>query len=199
MNDFLQRIINYQAALQPETIASGAVIVPLLFNQKQTVEIFLTQRSEIFSYPNDICFPGGLKEASDDNLLITGLREFNEELGLALEPNIIIGQLNDFYDNRNRLIRPFVAAIPQNLIDLSSLQLSPEVQKILRLPLSILDDIKIDTQGIKPSRRKPNYIYQQEDVLIWGLTASILVHLANVIFEKNHPIGFTSEIESIPL
>ena len=39
------------------------------------------------------------------------------------------------------------------------------------------------------TRRQPAYVYKDNRFFIWGLTASILVHLSNLLYSQQQPLG----------
>lgn len=188
MNSIFNKISHYQALKLKETAISSAVLIPIITENNVPKEILLLKRPNVFSsYAGDICFPGGLKELNDKNLETTAIRETREEINLSIQPKQIIGNCDDFYDGKDRLVRPFIAIIDRE--NMNSLQFSDEVEKIYFFPLKNLQQLQIDTQNIKRSHRKPPYIYTDNDYLIWGLTASILANLSNIIYETKHIIS----------
>lgn len=194
MNPIISRIAHHQPNEFTETPIASAVLVMLITNNGIPYDVLLSQRPEIFSsYPGDICFPGGIKESTDQDLKQTILRETQEEIGLVISPQSIIGQLDDFKDRQGRLVRPYVAVIDR--AQLNNIKLAKEeVKQIIFFPLNNLQYFQLDDANIKPSKRKPCYIFQNDSILIWGLTAAILVHLKNVITETNYPVGHSCNI-----
>lgn len=126
-------------------------------------------------HSNQIGFPGGKKEASDENLMITAIRESKEEINAEPENVEILGALSElFIPPSNFLVYPFIG------IYNGKAEFSPcdhEVKNII--PVSVNDFIK--------NPRKSSMILQKdgEDVevpafelengiKIWGATAMML-------------------------
>jgi 8-oxo-dGTP pyrophosphatase MutT (NUDIX family) len=130
-------------------------------------------------------FPGGGKDPTDADLHETVLREVQEEIGIDLRKCArLIGRLDEIRGvARGRqldlVISPFVFVLRET----AECKLNHEVQSLLWVPLSFLEDAS--NESIVEHRindmpmRLPAYIY--EDRTIWGLTFRMLQSLLEVI------------------
>lgn len=188
MSHISTQLKNYQPVLLNETDPSFSVLILVLLNKDKPDSILLTKRKSYKGrYSSEYCFPGGKKEFSDDSLLKTALRETTEETGITIIYNQIIGQLDDFYNFDKHLIRSYVALEDAEKIQ-SQLLMTDEVQNYYFLSLQDLKKIHEDHAGIVHSTRSPSYVYLNQGEIIWGLTASLLVHFDNIIHNKNRNI-----------
>jgi 8-oxo-dGTP pyrophosphatase MutT (NUDIX family) len=191
-NFFEDLIIRYTPQSLAETPNSAAVLILIMLDELQNPFIILTKRpDDISSYAGDYCFPGGRKEAEDQNFKQTVVREVEEELGLKAMHYHILGQLDDFQDRFGNLVRPFVAKVSKKNFLQNHKKISDEIVNIYYFPLAELQNIKIDDTLEKITKRSPTYIYHNEEVLVWGLTASIMVHLSNILFNLNKKVSYT--------
>jgi 8-oxo-dGTP pyrophosphatase MutT (NUDIX family) len=190
LTSIIDTLQNYQPVMQPETPHAAAVLILLMYDEDNNYHLIVTKRSEsVATYVGDYCFPGGMKEMSDPDLQYTALRETGEELALQPENYQLVGQLDDFYDHYDNLVRPYIATISQhNFATLHTAAIS-EVAEIYYFPLENLKLINHDTKLEKLSLRYPTYSYKIDKVLIWGLTASMMVHLGNILFGLAKPIA----------
>ena len=171
----------------PETTASAAVLILLMHNEKEEVFLVVTKRSQQVSrYAGDYCFPGGLKELDDVEFIETLHREVEEELGMCPQSYHIIGQLDDFYDRYHHLVRPFVATIAKENFEA---RLGVEIEKLDFFPLTNLQNFHEDKDLERITKRHPAYKYVEGEVVIWGLTASIMVHLYNILYDEHRAVG----------
>lgn len=69
------------------------MLVPILRRADGILRVVLVRRSDHGVHGGQIGFPGGKREAADQSLLETALRETHEEIGLAQDRVKIIGTL----------------------------------------------------------------------------------------------------------
>jgi len=162
---------------RPRVLASPrqAAVAAVLRPSDGGAEVLLIKRAE---HPNDawsghMALPGGRRDPDDRDLLATALRETREELGLALGPSELLGQLDDVPTHRAGLtVRPYVFAVEGE----PPLQPNHEVAEALWTPLGPL----------RRGERDRVYRYEGEggtlsfpafDVdgrVVWGLTYRML-------------------------
>jgi 8-oxo-dGTP pyrophosphatase MutT (NUDIX family) len=154
-------------------IAEGgrrAAVLMLLFDRADEAHLLLTKRSEhLPSHPGQISLPGGVREATDESLMHTALRETHEEVGIAPDLVHVLGRLDDVDTIATGfLIRPFVAVARGPL---SPVPADDEVARVLEVPVAEI--LRVDAAlpadaGLATMR----YPLDGEDV--WGATARIL-------------------------
>lgn len=189
----MQTIIETIAAYQPVEMAltprAAAVMVILLADEHKQLEIILTKRAASLPYAGDYSFPGGMYEDNDIDLYTTAARELMEELNIASDAYKRIGQLDDFNDRFGNLVRPYVILMNKNDFQACYKQSDAEIETVYYFPVSRLRDIKDDPDLYVITRRRPSYSYTDNEVFVWGLTAAILVHLSNIIYQENKSLG----------
>jgi len=150
--------------------------------------LLLTRRAAHLNlHPGEAAFPGGKRDAEDDSLLTTALRETREEVGLEAQHIELLGQLDQHLTRSNITVAPFVglAAPP--------LQLRPnlsELDCIYAVPLDFFAERNnMQLQGVEYHgllRQVPQFQYRDRhhgEQLIWGVTALIIVDLMNTVFD----------------
>ena len=120
-------------------------------------------------------FPGGRKDPSDDNLLMTAIRETHEEIGVTLTPELCCGRLNDLIHPRLH-VAAFVFEAPE--IDSYVLEVS-EVASVHWLPISAFRDPSLRRIRHTSYKGQP---YETPEVLIescdvWGLSLRFIEDL----------------------
>lgn len=181
-------IASHQPQILPETEIESAVLLLILYDEKDNLSLVVTKRSENIAYPGDYCFPGGTRDIFEQNFNLTAMREVREELNIGEECYRMIAQLDDFQDRHGNRVRPFVAIIFKKIFE-ENLQISDEIVNVHLLPLDELLNFAESPELEQLTRRHPAYLYIQGDIRIWGLTASIMVHFANLVFKQNRPLG----------
>lgn len=169
------------------TPKSSAVMLPVVMRAGAGPQLLLIRRhARLHRYANDWCLPGGRQEQQDATLLSCAWREFSEETGIAAGLCTLLGELDDFYDGRGELVRPFICTLSESVLQ-EHLQLQPsEAEEYALLSIPSLDAIEQDIAQRFTSARHPAYVLEvfEQGVSkghVWGLTASILLHLRDVL------------------
>lgn len=186
----ISTITSYQPQILAVTPVSAAVVVMILEDEQNNFSIIVTKRApNVPTYAGDYCFPGGIKEEYDSDHVATAQREVAEELAIKKNQYELIGQLDDFFDRFGNLVRPYVAWMKKAEFEKNYSEFDGEVDGIFYLPIDEIKQFKIDENLEGLTKRHPSYIYHQDEVVIWGLTAGIMVHLGNVVFGLDRELG----------
>ena len=174
--------VNKMMSLRPSPLRKASVLIPITRHKPgKNSEIVLTVRSEnLNSHPGQISLPGGSEEAIDSDVVATALRESQEEIGLVQGDVEVIGRLGDMALPSGFQITPIVGLIEP---DLEYAPCPIEVAEIFHAPLSLLinpDSYKSTSMAYDNQSRKILEL-QFKRFRIWGATAAILYHLAQMI------------------
>lgn len=182
LKEIIETVSSYQAKTLADTPFTAAVMLLILHEQHENLEIVITQRSlKLPTYSGHYSFPGGMRDVSDKDLYATAQREVTEELHLIPESYRYIGQLDDTHDRYGNLVRPFVTFMEKkSFIDLHKPSVD-EIQEIFYLPISELELFRDNPDLHLITNRRPSYSYTKGEVFIWGLTAGILMHFAEIL------------------
>ena len=178
----LSRINQLQA---PPDARQSAVMI-LLFEQTGEWYTLLMRRTEDGrTHSGQISFPGGKREESDSDILMTALRETEEEIGIRRDQIQVLGQLSPLYiPPSNFHVTPVLGYLPGSV----ETNISPqEVQEVLTVPLRKLfdDSIKEErliTTSTNNQLRSPIYLLPPQHI-VWGATAMIISELEHLIKE----------------
>lgn len=113
----------------------AAVSIVITADEKGQASMILTKRSRgLNNHAGQFALPGGRIDAGETEVQ-AALREMREEIGLVLEPDAMLGRLDDYPTRSGYLIAPWVAwAEP----DQPMLANPDEVAAIFHIPLSDL-------------------------------------------------------------
>lgn len=159
--------------------APAAVLVAFVTGSRPGV--LLTKRNEkLRRHAGQVSFPGGRIEPEDADAAAAALREAREEVALDPTRVEVLGSLGDFLTGTGFRITPIVGLIPPGL----ALVPEPvEVEAVFEFPLDVL----LDPRAPRRERQERNgltrdvWVWPHPEHYIWGATAAILVHLAEML------------------
>lgn len=152
-----------------------ASVLVIIYGKDPT--IVMTKKPKYMKFhAGEISFPGGKLDPKDPDLLQTALRETNEEIGLVVSKEQIIGQLEPVVTlNSGFLILPFVTIIDE----IPTLVANCEVEDIFHIPLEPF--LKTGTRDSDPAHNIINemYTFEYNHQIVWGASARILKQIQN--------------------
>ncbi len=149
--------------------------------------ILLIERAERAGDPwsGHVSFPGGRSDESDSDLLATAVRETMEEVGVVLQPDQLLGTLDDVAPRRTHLppimVRPFVFALDRK----PRLALSEEAAEAIWAPVETLlgpEAYHALMVGVGGTRRSYP-AYRLGPRVVWGMTERIVTPLLTLLRE----------------
>lgn len=169
-------------ATPPMKLTEAAVLVPIVMRGGE-LELILTKRSEsVRHHKGQVCFPGGVRDAHDQTLWGTALREANEEIGLDPGAVSYLCELPTLVTPTGFRVTPFAAGIPT----LAAVVPNPcEIADVFHVPLKHFADAKNlrfetrDYFGI--AQDVPFYRYGSHD--IWGATGRMILNFLELTRE----------------
>ena len=158
----------------------ASVLIPVIGRPGHPT-VLLTRRSDALSHhAGQVSFPGGRVEETDIDIVDTALRETEEEIGLNRRHVEIIGKLDDYVTRTGFSVTPVVGLVtPPFDLNINSV----EVADIFEVPMSFVLDRKNHERQSKEWENKMRHFYvlPHPDFYIWGATAGMLVHFANMM------------------
>ncbi|TGK28184.1 CoA pyrophosphatase [Leptospira gomenensis] len=182
-----------------EISRASSVICPIYEKEDGTQGLILQKRNpNLKAHPGQISFPGGAYSSSDQNLLRTALREWEEEMGESSAVLEILGEYSGLFTNTGFHISPFVARYKGNF----EFNTNPaEVERFILLDLHRLETEPFYSIRIRRTSAKEIEIYyfDLEEGLLWGATGRMIVQLLReyVGFERN-PVAVEPNLAGPP-
>jgi coenzyme A diphosphatase NUDT7 len=178
----------------------AAVMIPLVEKEGKLHVLFEVRAQTLKRQPGEICFPGGKIDETDENEQAAAVRETCEELGLKEENIQVIESLGILIPPYSSSIYSFVGKIHDHE------KITPnqdEVDEVFYVPLDFFLEKEPDSHyihlAVKPeenfpfelipqgkdykwrSARLPEFFYQYDGKIIWGLTARILYEFISLV------------------
>ena len=155
----------------------AAVLVPILLDSGEARVVYTLRTGDLPDHAGQVSFPGGSLEPQDESLLVTALREAEEEVDLDPDLVEVIGELEDMYIPPSRfMVRPFVGLLGEE----AELVLAPEeVEDIFSVSLEELmapeafDKVVWEREG--RAHEVPIFAVGRHE--IWGATAAMTAGL----------------------
>ncbi len=161
---------------QPDTHVEAAVLIAV--TDRAEPGVILTQRPDTMrKHPGQVAFPGGRKDADDDDLIYAALREAHEEIGLAPSAVEVIGAVDRYRTITGYIVTPIIGVIAP---DLPLIANDGEVAAIFEVPLAFLmNPLHHQVRDVDWNGQVRQY-YEMiwEDRRIWGATAAMIVNLS---------------------
>lgn len=148
----------------------AAVLIPIYTDQRGPVVVYTERSADLRRHAGEISFPGGRRDPEED-LVITALREAEEEIGLARELVEVVDTLNPIGTFISGFrVHPFLGRVPTGL---SWTRQEREVAQVLEFSVADLRAShrfeRLISKGV-PIRTDT---YRVDGHLIWGATARI--------------------------
>jgi len=177
-----EKLSNYAPSQLTLDFPEAAVLVPITDNPDNPEMIFTLRSSRLSMHRGQVAYPGGMRDAEDESLLVTALRETHEEIGLPPEQIDVVAPLSQVMSLHRILVTPYVGVVPEDY----PMQANPdEIESIFRVPISFfLEDRRERTDAL-------SYIdntfyvpcYQWQHYQIWGMSALVLVDFLNAVYD----------------
>lgn len=164
----------------PEKAKLSAVLI-LVFEEEGEKKLVLIKRNDDGQpHSGQVAFPGGRFEEKDKSLINTALREAQEEVGVSVSLENVLGELTPLYiPVSNFKVQPVVAFCknsPKFLPDHS------EVAYIIKVKLSDLLNAEVCKKQIEAYDKKFNIAYfNLENEHVWGATSMILNEFRQIL------------------
>lgn len=142
-------------------------------------KVVMTEKPKHMKFhAGEISFPGGKIEKNDDDLLDTALRETREEIGLDINRDQVIGQLDPVITlNSGFAILPFVSVIEK----IPSLSSNAEVENIFHIPLDPFLKTMKDDPDPKHNLIQEMYTFEYHNNIVWGASARVLKQIVDCL------------------
>jgi 8-oxo-dGTP pyrophosphatase MutT (NUDIX family) len=184
-NHLKEKLSNHKQRTFAYTSLNGvdaAVLIPLFFKEGEAYLLFTKRTDKVEHHKGQISFPGGRMDDTDDDLLITALRETEEEVGINPSDITVLGQTDRFLTNTHYLVTPFVGSFDYPY----DYQVNyDEIDRLIEVPLSHLlhdDDFQIKPYEIKGQTWQIHY-YDYDGDTIWGVTGFLLSNFLSIVFD----------------
>ena len=152
-------------------------------SEKKHPTVILTSKSQhLRKHAGEISFPGGKAERRDKTLLDTAIRETQEELGLFVPRQSVLGRLLCVRTrNTGYVIAPFVAMLG---VDAPHMRPNHEVDEILEVPLyDLLGTMRHDDDPLHcPEPGMCSFDFGDYcGRTVWGATAQMLRQMHDIL------------------
>lgn len=157
---------------EPNKLASVLVVI----YGNDPIVVMTEKPKNLNFHAGEISFPGGKFDSNDSNLLETALRETEEEIGLRISKNQIIGQLDPVVTlNSGFTILPFVSVVDE----ITTLSANSEVEKIFHIPLDPFLKTMSNDPNPSHNRIQEMYTFEYQNKIVWGASARILKQITH--------------------
>lgn len=161
----------------------AAVLVPIIDRPEGATVLLTVRSSDMPSHAGQISFPGGRLHPEDTGAIAAALREAEEEVNISPAYVEVLGELGVHEGGLGYRVTPVVGVIDPR----ADIRPCPrEVAEIFEVPLAFFADLgnhlteEREHEGVKYKMFAAPYGRYH----IWGLTAGILLTLAEVLQQE---------------
>ncbi|KAI3472821.1 hypothetical protein Pfo_029950 [Paulownia fortunei] len=170
----------------------AAVLICIFSGQDGELRVILTRRSmKLSSHPGDVALPGGKMDEGDADDSATALREAMEEIGLDPSLVRVVANLEPFISSNLLTVVPVVGLLSR-VEDFKPVLNADEVDAIFDAPLEMFlqEDgrhkcVEKEWKGWKYACHIFELESEQGNFVVGGLTASILIQAASIIYQRS--------------
>lgn len=163
------------------TLTQAAVLIPIVLGPRPS--ILLTKRTTTLAkHAGQVSFPGGRIDPEDAHAEAAALREAEEEIALAPQHVEIAGRLGAYVTGTGYTITPVLGFINPGLIYRPN---PHEVEAVFEFSFDVLLDPAAPRRErhFSRDRWRDYWVWPHPEYFIWGATAGILIHLADILRE----------------
>ncbi|WP_282113657.1 NUDIX hydrolase [Maribacter stanieri] len=168
------------AKKNPRKAAVMALFYPTV-NQNTNLLLILRKTYKGI-HSNQVGFPGGKAEKSDDGLLTTALRETYEEVGVLPNDVTLVKEISEiFIPPSNFMVQPYIGLYknPKPFVKQDT-----EVELILEVPIvDFLDENKVISKKLTTSYAEDIEVpaFELNGYIVWGATAMMLNEIKELL------------------
>jgi 8-oxo-dGTP pyrophosphatase MutT (NUDIX family) len=163
-----ERLRRFLGGRPPAKLAIGsttaaAVLLPLFERDGETCIWLVRRPTSMRRHAGQVAFPGGKSDACDQSLLVTALRETEEELGIARADVDVLGALDDLRTVTGFTITPWIGWLS------SGARVRPNAGEVARAfapPIRVFMDA--------PTGAPPRGGWAVDGEFVWGATAALM-------------------------
>jgi len=160
-------------------VTQAAVLVALFAGPEGEVRVWLLRRpQQLRTHAGQVALPGGKKDAGDETIVDTALREAEEEIGLGRATVRVLGLGDEYVTVTRFAVTPVIAWIE------SGFEPTPnpaEVARVFSAPFELFRDRGMVRAIPLESVRRLVRSYEVDGEIVWGATAAILGSIAQLV------------------
>jgi 8-oxo-dGTP pyrophosphatase MutT (NUDIX family) len=184
---FMSRFVLQRPEVPDYTLPTrqAAVLVPVVDRPRPS--LLLTRRAATLrKHAGQVAFPGGMRDPEDSSLIVTALREAQEEVAIPPDSVRVVGVLPAVTSSTGFQVTPVVGIVPATLSWHSN---EGEVESVFEMPLQealrLGRYFPLDIQRQNISHRV--WLSWFDDYFIWGMTAGIIRQLSLQVTNLSDP------------
>lgn len=188
--DEIAAVLDPVDALEARSSTNAAVLLPLVERTEGICLMLIRRATSLSSDPGLVAFPGGRRDL-DEPIVVTALRETEEEIGLDRRSITVLGALSPVTRATDGVdLMPFVGLVEG---DPTPVPNPHEVETVIEVPIAALFGGGVAWEEIWAHRGEEHAVHFFADDsflgddLIWGLSARILWDLLHRIWVMTVP------------
>ena len=160
----------------------AAILMMFYPKNNETYLVLILRKTYKGVHSAQVGFPGGKYEENDSDLMMTALRETEEEIGVPISKVEVIKKMSSLYiPPSNFKVHPYLGVCKETL---KFIKQDDEVEEIIEVSLiDFLDDKNIVTESVPTSYNLNVDVpaFKLNTHIVWGATAMMLSELKDLL------------------
>ena len=162
------------------TAKRASVLLPLCHHEGRPSVLFTRRSDAVGTHKLEVCFPGGMVDATDQSIIETGLREVEEELGISRTGVDVLGIMRCDWSEVASLTGVGVTPVLGYIGELEDIELQPnaEVDSWFAVGVETLRD---ERHWVEREYSAP--VFTGGPHVVWGLTSYLLAQFVQGLLD----------------